>query len=100
MVPRAQRRIRASASVAPGLGRTPLHAGRAPPLSYNRAMIPRHVWQVAAVLAAIAVPVTAGARQAEGPRGIAQQVLALTREVEEVDRTGRTVTIRTGNTIQ
>jgi len=63
-------------------------------------MIPRHLWEVAAVIIAIVVPVTAGARQAEGPRGIAQQVLALTGEVEEVDRTGRTVTIRTGNTIQ
>jgi len=58
-----------------------------------------------AALAALVVVANVGAtaafaRQAEGPRGIAQQVMVAAGEVEEVDRTGRTVTIRTGNTIQ
>lgn len=34
------------------------------------------------------------------PRGVAQEVLTMTGEVEEIDRVGREVTIRTGNTIQ
>ena len=38
--------------------------------------------------------------QAGAPRGVAQQVMEVAGEVEEVDRTGRTVTIRTGNTVQ
>jgi hypothetical protein len=36
----------------------------------------------------------------QAPRGFAQQVQVLSGQVEEVDQVGRTVTIRTGNTIQ
>jgi hypothetical protein len=46
-------------------------------------------------------PLAAGpAGRQEQPRGIAQQVMVLSGEVEEVDHVGRTVTIRSGNTIQ
>jgi hypothetical protein len=34
------------------------------------------------------------------PRGVAQEIMTVTGEVEEVDRSGRTVTIRAGNTVQ
>ncbi len=37
---------------------------------------------------------------AQEPRGVAQQVMVAAGEVEEVDHIGRTVTIRSGNTIQ
>jgi hypothetical protein len=55
---------------------------------------------LAAVLLTLLAPMTVLARQAESPRGVAQQVMVLAGEVEEVDRAGRTVTIRSGNTIQ
>ena len=34
------------------------------------------------------------------PRGVSQQISAVSGEVEEVDRNGRTVTLRVGNTVQ
>lgn len=34
------------------------------------------------------------------PRGVAQEVITVTGQVEEIDRVGREVTIRTGNTLQ
>ena len=43
---------------------------------------------------------TAPVRAQQEPRGVAQQISALSGEVEEIDRTGRTVTLRVGNTIQ
>jgi hypothetical protein len=42
----------------------------------------------------------AAARQAGAPRGVAQEVMVMAGEVEEVDRIGRTITIRSGNTVQ
>jgi Cu/Ag efflux protein CusF len=42
----------------------------------------------------------AASGEQQPPRGVAQQVSVVAGEVEEVDRTGRTVTIRSGNTIQ
>lgn len=46
-------------------------------------------------------PVWAGAVTAqEQPRGVAQQVSVVAGQVEEIDRTGRMVTIRVGNTLQ
>jgi hypothetical protein len=69
-------------------------------VGYNRTMKPRYACRAAAVVIALLSSAATEARQAEGPRGVAQQVMALTGVVEEVDRTGRTVTIRTGTTIQ
>ena len=53
-----------------------------------------------AVLAALIV--TSGFVDAgrAAPRGVVTEVLAVSGEVEEVDRAGRMVTIRTGNTVQ
>lgn len=45
------------------------------------------------------VPPSASAGQ-EQPRGVAQQVMVVAGEVDDVDRVGRMVTIKTGNTIQ
>jgi hypothetical protein len=53
-----------------------------------------------AIAVSLVAPAGAAIRQAGAPRGVAQEVMVLAGEVEEVDRTGRTVTIRSGNTIQ
>lgn len=45
------------------------------------------------------VPLRVSARQGQ-PRGVAQQVMVVAGEVDDVDRVGRMVTIKTGNTIQ
>ena len=41
-----------------------------------------------------------GLRSQEAPRGIAQQISVVSGQVEEVDRIGRMVTLRVGNTLQ
>ena len=65
-------------------------------------MAPRTALATLLLTAAIVTPgkPAAAVAQAGGPRGVAQQVMEVAGEVEEVDRNGRTVTIRTGNTIQ
>jgi hypothetical protein len=56
---------------------------------------------VGAVLAiCVLAPGPTGAARPQEPRGVAQEVLSLAGEVEEVDRVGRMITIRTGNTLQ
>jgi hypothetical protein len=65
-------------------------------------MPPRTPLAALLITAAIVMPgrPVAAIPQAGAPRGVAQQVMEVAGEVEEVDRNGRTVTIRTGNTIQ
>jgi hypothetical protein len=46
------------------------------------------------------VAASAGVDGQEAPRGVAQQISAVSGEVQEVDHVGRMVTIRVGNTIQ
>lgn len=53
-----------------------------------------------AVLATLAVTLAQGFIAAAQPRGVAQEVITISGQVEEIDRVGREVTIRTGNTIQ
>ena len=54
-----------------------------------------------AILAALIVTSgLVGAARAQAPRGVVTEVLAVSGEVEEVDRAGRMVTIRAGNTVQ
>ena len=52
------------------------------------------------VAALVVVAPVASADTALQPRGAAQQIFVVSGEVEEVDKVGRLVTIRTGNTIQ
>lgn len=52
------------------------------------------------VLPALAIAAMSVAALWAQPRGVAQEVMAVSGVVEEVDRAGRLVTIRTGNTIQ
>ena len=52
-----------------------------------------------AAAAAILVIISAARGDAQ-PRGVAQEAIWVSGQVEEVDRSGRLVTIRTGNTIQ
>ena len=60
-------------------------------------------WHVVVIALASLLPAMS---RAEGPglqqepRGIAQQISAVSGEVEDVDRVGRMVTIRVGNTLQ
>jgi hypothetical protein len=51
-------------------------------------------------LATVVRSIGDGTGAQEQPRGVAQQISVVAGPVEEVDRTGRTVTIRTGNTLQ
>lgn len=55
---------------------------------------------MAQLVAVLCLLVAAPPRTVQEPRGFAQQVQVLSGAVEEVDRAGRTVTIRTGNTVQ
>ena len=60
-------------------------------------------WQLVGVALLGLLPAVSRAadlRPQQEPRGVTQQISAVSGEVEEVDRTGRTVTLRVGNTIQ
>lgn len=56
----------------------------------------RYRWLASVVMVALA-PATITVAQ---PRGVTQEAVWVSGQVEEVDRSGRTLTIRTGNTIQ
>ena len=60
-------------------------------------------WQIVVIAVLGLVPAVSRAadiRPQQEPRGVTQEISAVSGEVEEVDRTGRTVTLRVGNTIQ
>jgi hypothetical protein len=53
-----------------------------------------------ALLAVVALAPALNGAAGTQPRGVAQEVMAVSGVVEEVDRVGRLVTIRAGNTVQ
>lgn len=60
-------------------------------------------WQIVAIAVLGLLPAVSRAAAfgpPQEPRGITQQISAVSGEVEEVDRVGRTVTLRVGNTLQ
>jgi hypothetical protein len=60
-------------------------------------------WQIVAIMVLGLLPAVSGAADPgsqQEPRGVTQQISAVSGEVEEVDRVGRTVTLRVGNTLQ
>jgi hypothetical protein len=59
-----------------------------------------HVVLAAALTVSVTVAADAVSDGQEAPRGIAQEISAVSGVVEEVDRAGRQVTIRVGNTVQ
>jgi hypothetical protein len=61
------------------------------------------LWQIVAIAVLGLLPAVSRAAAfgpPQEPRGITQQISAVSGEVEEVDRVGRTVTLRVGNTLQ
>jgi hypothetical protein len=60
-------------------------------------------WQIVAIAVLAFVPAVSRAADfsaQQEPRGVSQEISAVSGQVEEVDRIGRTVTLRVGNTVQ